>query len=589
MERLKSRNFVDHLALTPGAASALELSLNDLSIGPAIEILKLHWKKEGLFLIVGAIGAVTRLIAPLLTSKDDDPAVLVLDAKAFNVVPLLGGHKAGAEELAIQLAADLGGRAVLTGDTNTQGRLSIDSFGDAWGWRRKGDSSTWSKLMRQQAIGKKLSLQQFSGSKLWQNSEAALNCIAQRQSDLALDSPKLFIGSKTNNQCCWHPATIWLGIGCERNTSLSLLERSISVAMKKIGLAEEAIAGIASIDLKSDEPALVEYAKKKNLPVRLFNALDLAKVPVPNPSAYVELKVGTSSVAEAAALLASGDKGVLLKKKNIFHSESGESGALTIAIAESSEAFAPNRGELHLVGSGPGDLALITNDARSALSRSVVWLGYHLYLDFLEPLRRKDQVRINGYLTRERDRCAEAIQLAMQGIRVALVSSGDSGIYGMAGLALELWLDLPKNERPHFQVHPGISAIQMVSSRIGAPIMQDFCVISLSNRLTPWEKIEERLIAAIKGDFVIALYNPQSQDRNWQLKSAMELLRSQRALTTPVVFARQVGRPQEEVELYSLDTLPVNKVDMFTLLLIGNSQSFVQDGWFVTPRGYSKN
>ena len=135
----------------------------------------------------------------------------------------------------------------------------------------------------------------------------------------------------------------------------------------------------------------------------------------------------------------------------------------------------------------------MTFDARKALARSAVWFGYGLYLDFLEPLRRHDQVRIDGKLTLEKDRCLKALELAQQGVKVSLVSSGDSGIYGMAGLALELWLDKPINERPFFEVHPGVSAIQIAASRVGAPLANDFCAISLSDRLTPWKTIEERL------------------------------------------------------------------------------------------------
>ena len=196
-----------------------------------------------------------------------------------------------------------------------------------------------------------------------------------------------------------------------------------------------------------------------------------------------------------------------MQAKRIFHAEGGEQGAVTVAIAEAVHPLAPKKGELHLIGSGPGSLQLLTADAREALSRCILWVGYGLYLDLLEPLRRCDQVRLDGQLTRERDRCWQALDLARQGARVALISSGDSGIYGMAGLALELWMDLPETERPRFQVHPGLSALQLAAARAGAPLMHDFCTISLSDRLTPWRVIERRIEAAACGDFVVAIYN----------------------------------------------------------------------------------
>ena len=214
-------------------------------------------------------------------------------------------------------------------------------------------------------------------------------------------------------------------------------------------------------------------------------------------------------------------------------SQSHEQGAVTVAIAEAIDPYAPQKGELHLIGSGPGDPSLLSGEARSALSRCCAWVGYSLYLDLLEPLRRADQIRFEGQLTREWDRCAEALRLAQQGAKVALISSGDSGIYGMAGLALELLLQQPEPSRPDFVVHPGISALQLAAARAGAPLMHDFCTVSLSDRLTPWPVIEKRLEAAAAGDFVIALYNPRSKGRDWQLGRAQEILQNHADQTTP--------------------------------------------------------
>ena len=156
----------------------------------------------------------------------------------------------------------------------------------------------------------------------------------------------------------------------------------------------------------------------------------------------------------------------------------------------------------------------------------------------------------------------------------------------MAGLALEQWMALAEQDRPAFQVHPGISALQLAAARAGAPLMHDFCTVSLSDRLTPWEVIERRLQAAAAGDFVVALYNPRSRGRDWQLGRARELLLAERPATTPVVLARQLGRAEEQVRLTSLAELPCEDVDMLTLVLVGNSSTRLQDGKIVTPRGY---
>ena len=540
-----------------------------------------HWTAQKVVLIVGALGAVTRLIAPRIQSKEQDPAVLVLDPKGDFIIPLLGGHSAGAEQRAREIAMDLGGQAVITGACAHEGRLPLDAFGEGWGWRRRGSVAGWRTLMVRQAQGFSINIHQSSGCSAWLGPESQhlLETVASEAADLV-------IGARLQGDCQWHPATLWIGIGCERNTSLSLVEKAITEALATAGLAKEAVAGIASAERKSDEPALQKLSQTRAWPFRTFAEQTLASIDVPNPSEVVRREMGTASVSEAAALLAAGDKGVLIQPKQISHPAPGEQGAVTVAIAEAPLPHAPGRGELHLVGSGPGDLSLLSGDAKSALSRCCAWVGYSLYLDLLEPLRRPDQMRFDGQLTREWDRCAEALRLAQQGAKVALISSGDSGIYGMAGLALELLLQQPEQDRPSFTVHPGISAFQLAAARAGAPLMHDFCSVSLSDRLTPWNVIEKRLEAAASGDFVVALYNPRSKGRDWQLGKAREILLRHRPPTTPVMLARQLGRAEESRQLTCLERLEPESVDMLTLVLIGNSSSRAEDGWMVTPRGY---
>ena len=594
LQRLQQSGLTDQLALTPGAAAAIAAPDNTCLVNSAAVLIQQHWQEGGVLMVIGATGAVTRLIAPLLTDKESDPAVLVLDAEGQRVIPLLGGHQAGAEQLSREVAAALGGEAVLSGDSAFSGRLATDAFGHDWGWKRGGTSTNWTQLMKVQARGEAIRLIQTMGCKLWQSSSAAqasqllgLDAEADRaNSDSAIPTLEISTSMAHAGACTWHPALLWLGIGCERDTSLNLVQRAVSSALEEAGLAENAVAGISSIDRKGDERALQDLAQLHHWPFHLHTATALDGVSVPTPSKVVATEMGTGSVAEASALLSAGDNGQLKLHKRITHANDDERGAVTVAIAQSMKAHAPQRGELHLIGSGPGDLALLTPEARSALERCPAWVGYGLYLDLLEPLRRPDQIRLDGQLTMERDRCQQALSLASQGVRVALVSSGDSGIYGMAGLALELWLDLPEDERPRFAVHPGISALQLAAAKAGAPLMHDFCTVSLSDRLTPWEVIERRLEGAAKGDFVVALYNPRSKGRDWQLQRAKDILLTQRPDSTPVVIARQLGRQEEQVSFCRLDRLPVDTVDMLTVLVIGNSSSRLDGSRMVTPRGY---
>ncbi len=587
------------LALSPAGASVLEGLLQaDLvqelaPVGtPAAAFLAEHWTSAAAFVVVGACGAVTRLVAPLLRGKHLDPAVVVVDPAGRFAIPLLGGHVGGAERLSQRVAALLGGEAVLTGSSSGGGRLPLDSFGEAWGWRRGGGD--WDALMRTAARNGPIALRQDCGSPLWRELGAAATLLEQAAASEGPTAgctagpvpPSLVISHRQGSGCRWHPPSLWLGLGCERDTSACLLERMVERALAEGQLAPAAVAGLASVDRKGDEPALLALAERRGWSLRLFSAAQLAPVPVPTPSQAVQREMGTASVAEAAALLAAGPQGSLLMHKRIEHAGEGERGAATLAVARAELQWAPLRGQLHLVGSGPGRLDLVTPDARRALAESSVWLGYGLYLDLLEPLRRPDQLRRDGQLTRERDRCRQALDLASQGLTVALVSSGESGIYGMAGLALELWLERTAAERPGFTVHPGLSALQLAAAHAGAPLMHDFCTISLSDRLTPWDTIERRLRAAAAGDFVVALYNPRSLGRDWQLGRARELLLEERRADTPVVLARQLGRTEERVELHRLGDLPLERVDMLSLVLIGNSSTRLQDGKVVTPRGY---
>ncbi len=551
----------------------------------ASELLQSQWGSAQGFVVVGSCGLVTRLIAPLLQDKNQDPAVVVVDPHGAFAIPLLGGHAAGAEALSQRVAALLGGQAVLTGSSGSQGRLALDVFGKSWGWRRSA-TGDWNALMQKAATGQRapLRVKQTNGTQLWRSlAAAAASGLGAGNGDQNTD---LTIGSERGAGCRWHPPSLWLGLGCERGTSQELISRLVDQELDRLGLAPEAIAGMASIDRKSDEQAFLALAKERGWAQQWMPGATLNAIAVPNPSDAVAAEMGTASVAEAAALVAAGPGSRLLLNKTIARAQGGEQGAATLAIATCAEQWAPQAGQLHLVGSGPGRLDLLTPDARRALAEATVWVGYGLYLDLLEPLRRPDQLRCDGRLTEERARCAQALGLANQGLNVALVSSGDSGIYAMAGLALELWLSQSPDQRPSFEVHPGISALQLAAARAGAPLMHDFCTISLSDRLTPWAVIEKRLEAAAAGDFVVALYNPRSKGRDWQLARAQELLLAGRPGTTPVAMARQLGRPEEQVSLHTLGALPIEQVDMLTLVLVGNSTSRTEDGRMVTPRGY---
>ncbi len=590
LERLRARKHVDQIFISDCSDLSEDKKILGLMKSKPIDFLKDHWQKNNKLIFVGSVGAVVRLISPFVKSKQNDPAIVVMDSKAKNVITILGGHKQGGDSFAIDLATALEAEAIFTSDSFTEKRVPLDCFGKGWGWERGGDNGDWRKLMISQSKEQKTIVFQSKGSKLWQQLKACSNfSFLENNDQISFENIDLYIGQGKRNACSWHPPSIIIGIGCERNTDEKMIQRAIEESFSKKGLSLLSIACLATIDKKNDEIGLLNLSERNKWPIYYFSALQLSKVKVPTPSNVVLNEMGTSSVAEAAALLKGSENGILIQEKQIYYSKDDEFGAVTIALVELKKPFAPHKGELHLIGSGPGELEMLTSDSRRALARCVAWIGYAPYLDCLDSIRRHDQVRIDSQLTFEKDRCLHAINLAKEGAKVALISSGDSGIYGMAGLALELWLDESVESRPLFQVHPGISSFQMAAAKLGAPFMHDFCSISLSDLLTPWNQIEKRIKSAAKGDFVIAIFNPKSIKRNWQLKKSFDLLLEYRDKSTPVAIARQLGRSEENIEIYTLESLPFNKVDMLTIVIIGNSQSFIKNNKFLTPRGYFSN
>ncbi len=243
---------------------------------------------------------------------------------------------------------------------------------------------------------------------------------------------------------------------------------------------------------------------------------------------------------------------------------------------------------------GPGFPDYIIPLAKAALDEAQVVAGYRTYIELIEPLLTHQEVVATG-MKAEVKRCQAAIERAEQGARVALVSSGDAGIYGMAGLVLEICAARGLKVGPpdedgevdfHLEVIPGIPALAAGAALLGAPLMHDFAAISLSDLLTPWETIVKRLELAAQGDFVIVLYNPQSKKRNWQLGAARDLLLKFKDPETPVGLVSRAMRQGQEVIITTLQDLLAHPVDMQTVVIVGNSQTFTYGPYMVTPRGY---
>lgn len=247
-------------------------------------------------------------------------------------------------------------------------------------------------------------------------------------------------------------------------------------------------------------------------------------------------------------------------------------------------------GKIIIAGLGPGNESDMTLAVREALQSADVVVGYQYYFQFIKPFVREDCECVDTGMKKERQRAEQAFELAEQGKTVVVISSGDAGIYGMTPLIYEMQRERisQRGQSPLCEIVslPGISAFQKAASLLGAPIGHDLCIISLSDLMTPWEVIERRIKAAAIGDFVTVIYNPKSHGRYWQLYRLQELFLEVRSADTPIGYVRQAGRDDEEIKITTLGTFDPEDIDMFTVVLIGNSQSYIADGHIITPRGY---
>lgn len=582
-----------------------------------------------------ATGAVVRLIAPLLTDKQTDPAVVTIEGTGQFVISLCGGHQGGADHLARVVALHLQATPILSGGANALNLPGLDVLGRPFGWTQgEGDWTGVSAAIARQAP---VQVIQDCGSTLWQDNLPDTHSFqfgwpehtAEHQEAVPDPAARVWISAIQRRfadqselpKVQWHPRVLWVGIGCERGTDYGLIAHAIAQVCQAHHLALGAIAGLATIDLKADEPGLLTLCHERNWPLLTYSPDQLSRIPVPTPSEMVANAVGTPSVAEAAALLAAISRSpsqseptvdwtatespeqsraelvatpeaaatlLRVKKQIIRHPD--HTGAVTVAIAEAEQEYLGRTGQLWLVGTGPGHLAQVTPAAQQAISQADGVVGYSLYVDLIRPLLRPGQIISAQPITQERQRAQYAIQLAQWGLTVAVVSSGDCGIYGMAGLVLEELQHLGwDGEVPSIQVFPGITALQAAASRVGAPLMHDFCAISLSDLLTPWPLIETRLEAAAQADFVIALYNPKSKTRTTQIAIAQQILLRHRPPDTPVALVRSAYRVDEQVTLTDLATFTEQPIDMLTTILIGNTSSRRHHHWLITPRGYLGN
>ncbi|GGT01240.1 precorrin-3B C(17)-methyltransferase [Streptomyces cinerochromogenes] len=502
-----------------------------------------------------ATGAVVRLLAPLLAGKAADPGVVCVDEAGRFAVSLLGGHGGGANELAREVGEVLGAEPVVTTATDSAGLPGLDTLGLPY-------EGAVAAVSRALLDGEPVALEAEVAWPLPPLPVADQGSYTIRVTDRAVPAGE--------REVLLRPPSLVVGVGASKGAPAGEVLALVEGALREAGLSSASVAELATVDAKAEEPGIVAAAERLGVPLVTYSAEELAAVEVPNPSDAPLAAVGTPSVAEAAALVRGGE--LLVPKRK----SAGRPAMATCAVVRR-----PGRGRLAVVGLGPGARDLLTPRAAAELRRASVLVGLDQYVDQIRDLLRPGTRVLESGLGAEEERARTAVAQAREGHAVALIGSGDAGVYAMASPALA-----EASDDIDVVGVPGVTAALAAGAVLGAPLGHDHVSISLSDLHTPWEVIERRVRAAAEADLVVTFYNPRSRGRDWQLPKALAILSGHREPTTPVGVVRNASRPDESARVTTLAALDPATVDMMTVVTVGNTATREIAGRMVTPRGY---
>jgi cobalt-precorrin 5A hydrolase/precorrin-3B C17-methyltransferase len=533
------------------SADSLAAALPDTRTYDVRELATAWRECDGLVVFL-ATGATVRLLAPLLQDKASDPGVVCVDEAQQFAVALVGGHAGGANQLAQSVAGVLGARPVVTTASDATGLLGLDTLD----WPVAGAVAAVTRALLD---GEPVRL---DADATWPLPPLPVGDTGEHV--LRVTDRLVEVDDRT---VVLRPPSLVLGLGASRGVSADEVEQLVDDALREAGLSGASVTAAATVDEKADEAGILEACRRRGWPLTTYPAARLAEVDVPNPSEEPAKVLGTPSVAEAAAVLHS--RGELVVEKT-------KSAMATVAVART----AP-RGRLALVGLGPGARDLLTPRAEAELRRASVWVGLDQYVDQVRDLARPGTRMLETGLGKEEERAHSAVREAENGYAVALIGSGDAGVYAMASPALEV-----AGEDIDVVGVPGVTAALAASSLLGAPMGHDHASVSLSDLHTPWPAIEARIRAVAEADLVVTFYNPRSRGRDWQLPKAVSMLLEHRPPSTPVGVVTDASRPKQTVHLTTLGEFDVEQVTMLACVVVGSSQTRLVAGRMVTPRGY---
>lgn len=543
-----------------------QAKIETLRGGSGTERVSQYWREGNLLIFIMALGIVARVCAPLISRKGKDPAVMVIDELGKNIIPYLGGHYGELNALAGELAHFLQANPVITTSSDLRGIPALDL------WIKKKDLIIKDERALP-SIMAKINREGLARVAVEKGLEIALLPIfipaeTPDEADIIISYRQVEFPGKLH----LIPRCLWLGIGFHETLREEDFERLIFTYLDNIKIDHRAIRGFATLKKKAEYPPLRNFCFKHKFNLIGFNKEELSNIKTISNSKIVKNLFDVGSVSEASALLASRG-GRLLYPKAIL-------GDITLAVALEEGA---NPGKLYVVGIGPGSPKLLTLRALEVLQRADAIVGYRNYLKRIEGLLSGKEV-YSFSMREEVDRVKKAICLALQGKDTALVSGGDPGIYGMAGLVLEILAH--NNLVIDLEIVPGVSALNAGNALLGAPLANDFAVISLSDRLTPWDTIERRLKELAKTDLPIVLFNPRSSGRKSQFRKAIEIIRAFRAPHTPVGIINSAYQEEERLLITTLGELPEDLISMQSLVIVCSENTTKWNNYLFARRGY---
>ncbi len=546
-----------------------------------------NWAQFAAHIFIGAAGIAIRSAAPHLKGKTVDPAVISIPENAGHVIPLLSGHIGGANRLARRLARITGAEAVISTATDVNGLPGFDDIA-VREQARILTPGTIKALNAALIEGKDIA---FAGDKaVYERCFAGIPRIhfvsdaGAEEYDFAVlwDCPDTDCGKAVCLKITKEAFT--LGIGCRRGVPAENLLSACERFLAEQGLSKDSIASIASCDVKKDEEAILSLAKEWGKPLAFYTAEELAAVPVPTPSQMVQEKVSTPSVCEAACLLSAGygkSKGARIHTKKTIM------GGITLALGQLPHGMAQKKGKgcIIVVGLGSGSERHCTPEVTEALEQCDVVAGYTNYLKLIGD-RIAGKPVIQTGMRGEIERSRKAFAAALAGNTVCMVCSGDPGILAMAGLIYELKIKEEQYRDVQIRVLPGITAASIAAARLGAPLQNGFCILSLSDLLIPADEVRRNMQNCAMSALPLAIYNPAGRNRRDLLAESLEIFRSVRGDNVLCAYVKNAGRQDEEVWTGKLCDFPAEEVDMSTLIIIGGPRTCLAGSVLYEARGY---